>query len=292
MRIGLAAHPEKPNAIELARRVVELVAGRAELSLSDELAGVAPDLPHLPLESMDPDVLVAIGGDGTFLHALHRSNAPLLPINAGTVGVLAEVEARRPQEIERAIDRLLSGFYHLEDRMKLAAQIGPRALPDATNEYVVHSAAVAKMGYFEIAFDGQVAGRLRADGLIVASPTGSTGYSLSLRGPILDSAVDALVLVAIAPFRTDPRAVVLEPMRTVTLRPLDPAPGAVAVADGDSEFRVSPTAPITVYRSPRRAVLVRFGSPFLQRLRGKRILPWSEEPPEGGADGADLPPAA
>ncbi len=292
MRIGLAAHPEKPNAIELARRVVELVGGRAELTLSDELGEVAPDLPHVPIEAMDPDVLVAIGGDGTFLHALHRSNAPLLPINAGTVGVLAEVEAHRPQEIERAIDRLLSGFYHLEDRMKLAAQVGTKPVPDAANEYVVHSAAVAKMGYFEIAFDGQVAGRLRADGLIVASPTGSTGYSLSLRGPIVDSAVDALVLVAIAPFRTDPRAVVLEPMRTVTLRPLDPAPGAVVVADGDTEFPVSPSAPITVYRSPRRAVLVRFGSPFLQRLRGKRILPWSEGPPEEGSDGADLPPAA
>ncbi len=292
MRIGLAAHPEKPNAIELARRVVELVGGRAELTLSDELGEVAPDLPHVPIEAMDPDVLVAIGGDGTFLHALHRSNAPLLPINAGTVGVLAEVEAHRPQEIERAIDRLLSGFYHLEDRMKLAAQVGTKPVPDAANEYVVHSAAVAKMGYFEIAFDGQVAGRLRADGLIVASPTGSTGYSLSLRGPIVDSAVDALVLVAIAPFRTDPRAVVLEPMHTVTLRPLDPAPGAVVVADGDTEFPVSPSAPITVYRSPRRAVLVRFGSPFLQRLRGKRILPWSEGPPEEGSDGADLPPAA
>jgi NAD+ kinase len=265
---------------------------RAQITLTSDLSRVAPGLPHAPIEAIDPDVVVAIGGDGTFLHALSRTNAPLLPINAGTVGVLAEVEARRPNEIEGAIDRLLSGLYFLEERMKLAAQIEGRSLPDATNEYVVHSAEVAKMGPFEIAFDGHVAGELRADGLIVASPTGSTGYSLSSRGPILDSALDAIVLVAIAPFRTDPRAVVLEPMRTVRLRPVEATPGAVVIADGDTEFPLTPSTPITIYRSSRRAVLIRFGSPFFHRLRGKRILPWSEESAEEGSDGADLSPPA
>lgn len=290
MKIGLTAHPEKPGALDLAAHVVELTKDRAELVLSDEIGSVGPGLPHLPLERMSPDVLVAIGGDGTFLHSLRRCAAPLLPINAGTVGVLAEVEARQPREIESAIERLLRGFYFLEERMKLAAEIGRRSLPDATNEFVVHSAAVAKMGLFEIAFDGHVAGRLRADGLIVASPTGSTAYSLSSRGPIVDSAVDAIVLVSIAPFRTDPRAVILEPLRTVQLRPVETSPGAVVVADGDSEYPLDPSAPVTIYRSPRRAVLVRFGSQFFQRLRGKRILPWSEEFAEEGSKLADLSP--
>ena len=292
MKIGLTAHPEKSNALALAERVSEIVGDRAELVLSDEIPGVGRARPHGPLESLHPDVLIAIGGDGTFLHALRRSDAPLLPINAGTVGVLAEVEARQPKEIEWAVERLLRGFYFLEERMKLAAQVGHRRLPDAANEYVVHSAAVAKMGLFEIAFDGRVAGRLRADGLIVASPTGSTGYSLSSRGPIVDSAIDALVLIAIAPFRTDPRAVVLEGLRTVQLRPLEESPGAIVVVDGDSEHRLSPTAPVVIYRSPRRAVLVRFGSQMFQRLRGKRILPWSEEFAEEGPPLADLPPPA
>jgi NAD+ kinase len=290
VKIGLTAHPGKSNALALAERVGELVGDRAELLVSDEIPGVARSRTHGPLESMHPDVVISIGGDGTFLHALRRTNAPLLPINAGTVGVLAEVEARQPQEIEWAVERLLRGFYFLEERMKLAAQIGHRTLPDATNEYVIHSAAVAKMGLFEIAFDGHVAGRLRADGLILASPTGSTGYSLSSRGPIVDSAVDAIILTAIAPFRSDPRAVVLEPMRVLRLRPLEESPGAVVVADGEVEYRLSPTRPVTIYQSPRRAVLVRFGSRFFQRLRGKRILPWSEEFAEEGPALADLPP--
>jgi NAD+ kinase len=292
VRIGLHAHPGKKHALDLVDRVVRRVGDRAELVVSDEVAAVAPGLPSAPIEAMDADVLVAIGGDGTFLHTLRKTDLPLLPINAGTVGVLAEVEARRTNEVELAVDRLLSGFYYLEDRMKLAAEVGRTPLPDATNEFVIHSAAVAKMGLFEIAFDGHVAGQIRADGLIVASPTGSTAYSLSSRGPILDSRIDAIVLVAIAPFRTDPRAVVVEPMRTVRLRPLERSPGAVAVADGDAEFELTPDAPVTIYRSPRPAVLVRFGSPFFYRLRGKRILPWSEETAEEGSGLADLPPPA
>lgn len=292
MKIGLTAHPDKPRALDLASELVQRVGTRAELLLSDEAARADPGRPHRPLEEIQCDVLVAIGGDGTFLHALRRSSAPLLPINAGTVGVLAEVETRHPKELEWAIERLLQGFYFLEDRMKLAAEVGHRRLPDATNEFVVHSAAVAKMGLFELAFDGQVVGRLRADGLIVASPTGSTAYSLSSRGPIVDSSIDALVLAAIAPFRTDPRALVLEPMRTVRLRPVEERPGAVVVADGEDEFPLSPSEPVTIYRSPRRAVLVRFGSRFFQRLRGKRILPWSEEFAEEGPSLADLPPPA
>jgi NAD+ kinase len=292
VKIGVTAHMGKPRAHELVTELLTHVGDRADVVLSEEVAAVDRARPHAPLEELRSDVLVAIGGDGTFLQALRRSNLPLLPINAGTVGVLAEVETRHPNEFERAIDRLLGGLYFLEDRMKLAAQVGDRFLPDATNEFVVHSSAVAKMGVFELAFDGQVAGRLRADGLIVASPTGSTAYSLSSRGPIVDSSIDAIVLSAIAPFRTDPRALVLEPMRTVRLRPVEEKPGAVVVADGEEEHPLSPTSPVTIYRSPRRAMLVRFGSRFFQRLRGKRILPWSEEFAEEGPTSADLPPPA
>jgi NAD+ kinase len=290
VKIGLTVHPEKPNALELAARFVEIVGNRAEILPSEEAAKAIPSLPHQPLEEIRADVVVAIGGDGTFLYTLRRTTAPVLPINAGTVGVLAEVEARRPREFEWAVERLLSGFYFLEQRMKLAAQIGAEPLADAVNEFVIHSAAIAKMGLFEITVDDRVVGHLRADGLIVSSPTGSTGYSLSSRGPIVDSAVDAIILTAIAPFRSDPRAVVLEPMRVLRLRPLEESPGAVVVADGEVEYRLSPTRPVTIYQSPRRAVLVRFGSRFFQRLRGKRILPWSEEFAEEGPALADLPP--
>ena len=292
MKIGLTAHPRKPSAIELARRAVKMIGDRAEVVLSDESAGIAEGLVHRPLEDLNPDVLIAIGGDGTFLYALRRTDAPILPINAGTVGVLAEVEANRPNELEGAIERLLKGFYFLEERMKLAALVGSKPVPDATNDFVLHSAQVGKMGLFEIAFDGHVAGQVRADGLIVASPTGSTAYSLSSLGPIVDPGLDAIVLTSIAPFRVEARAIVVEPLRTVRLRPIEPGRGAVVIADGQEEHPLAPDAALTVYRSPRRATLVRFGSRFYQRLRGKRILPWSEDGSAAGVASADLPPRA
>ena len=291
MKIGLTAHPTKTTALDLLRRTVERIGDRAEVVLSDEIAHVVPTLAHEPLEALRPEVLIAIGGDGTFLYAMRRCDAPLLPINAGTVGVLAEVEAHRPAELEGALDRLLHGRYFLEERMKLGAQVGGSPLPDAVNDLVLHAAQVGKMGLFEIAFDDHVVGRVQADGIIVASPTGSTGYSLSSLGPIVDPTLDALVLTAIAPFRVEARALVVDPLRTIRLRSVEPSRPAVVIADGQEELPLPPTSSLLVYRSPRRAKLVRFGSRFFDRLRGKHILPWTEsEEGEVVPRGAGLPP--
>jgi NAD+ kinase len=291
LKLGLMANPRKPNALKFARLAVDQIGSRAELVVSDEAPQVGPALPHLPLDDMRPDVLVAIGGDGTFLYALGRNPAPLLPINAGTVGVLAEVNAHRPNEFEEALERLLSGLYHLEERMKLAAEIDHAPLPDATNDVVLHSARVGRMARFQVAVDGEIAGGLRADGIIVATPTGSTAYSLSSLGPIVDPGLDALVLTSIAPFRAEARAIVIEPLRTVRLKVMDPNRDAVAIVDGQREVPVPPGAALTIYRSPRRARIVRFGSSFLDRLKGKSILPWTEEATGGTAQDADLPPS-
>lgn len=290
MKIGLQANPRKPRALELGQRLVDRLGDRAEITVSEENVSVGADRPHARLTDMRTDVVVAIGGDGTFLHTLARTHLPVLPINAGTVGVLAEVAVEVPADLDEPLERLLAGFYHLEERMKLGADLGGQPLPDASNEFVVHAAQAGKMGWFEVSFDGTVAGRIRADGLIVATPTGSTAYSLSSFGPIVDPGLDALILTAIAPFRAEARAIVVEPLHTLRLRNVLPGRDALAIADGQSEFTMSPEQALTVYRSPRRATFVRFGSTFYNRLRGKRILPWSETLDEGGASPADLPP--
>jgi len=291
VKVGLTANPRKPAAVDLARRALEQIGDRAEVLVSSEVREVAPDRPHVPLEELRADALVAFGGDGTFLYTLRRSELPLLPINAGTVGVLAEVSVRQPEALERALDRLLDGHYFLEERMKLAAEVDGTPIGDATNEFLIHSAEVGKMGLFELAFDHHVVGSLRADGLILATPTGSTAYSLSSLGPIVDPSLEAIVLTAIAPFRVQARAVVVEPLHPVRLRALEVGRGAVVIADGQEEYPIATGAAVSVYRSPRRATLVRFGSRLFERLRGKGILPWAE-PSETEAAGADLPPRA
>ena len=289
MRIGLHANPHKPAALELARRALRAVGDRAEVVLSEEVASVEPGRPHAPWDELGADVVVAIGGDGTFLHALRRTSSPLLPVNAGTLGVLAEVDGATAGQLEQSLDRLLAGRFFLEERTKLAAEAAGRMLPDATNEYVVHPTHVGKMGRFEIAFDRAPVGTISADGLIVATPTGSTAYALSSLGPIVEPEVEGIVLTAIAPFRVEARAVVLGALRTVRIRPLRPTDTTIVLPDGDGEFTLGPGEAVTIFRSPRRASLVRFGTSFFDRLKGKRILPWREEH-EDGARGAVLPP--
>jgi NAD+ kinase len=288
MKIGMVANPHKPWSIDLARKVVDLIGDRAEIEVSDELPSLAPGHPSRPLEQIRADVLIAIGGDGTFLHALRRSEVPLLPMNAGTVGVLAEVSTTSEPEVRAAVERVLDGRYHIEERMKLAAELGTSPLPDVVNEYVTHAARVGKMGLFEIAFDTEVVGRVQADGIILATATGSTGYSLSSLGPIVDPEIDGIVVTTIAPFRAEARALVVDPLRTIRLRALDIGRAAVVIPDGQEEHPLPKDGSVTIYRSPRRARLIRFGTGYFHRLRGKRILPWSEEGPDGGKGHAVL----
>ncbi len=294
MKFGLVVNPRKPSSWGVARTAARYLAEHGSLEIADsappeaELPG-----PRVPLPEIRADVVVAIGGDGTFLSVLQQNSAPLFALNAGTVGVLAEADARDEASVDAALHRLVEGLYFVEDRMKLAVRSGPALAPDATNEVVVHGARAAKMGTFEIALDGRALGRIRADGVILATPTGSTGYALSALGPVMEPSVDAIVLVAIAPFRAASRALVLDPLHTIRVRPLEPASPTVVVIDGQEERPLDVGESILVYRSPRRARFVRFGTPHLVRLEGKGILPWSEVGSLGGDEDeerAGLPP--
>lgn len=291
MRIALHANPDKGAASDLARDLLERLQGRAELIVTEETArAVGSGVSCQRMEAMDADLLVAIGGDGTFLHCLGRSALPLFAVNAGTVGFLAEVSGRESATLDSALERILAGRYFLEERMKLSAHIGPESLPDAVNEVVVHTSQVAKMRHFGVAIDSRPIGRLRADGLIVATPTGSTSYALSAMGPVVEPGIEAIIVAALAPFQAMPRAVLVDPLRTVGVRLLQAEKDGVVVIDGQSEHRLGGGEEITIARSPRKAVLVRLGSPFLHGLLGKGILPWAEEGPRG--DDADLSPPA
>jgi NAD+ kinase len=270
MKVALTANPHKPTAVELARRAARLLGPRVELVASDDLTDAMPKgVACAPLESLDAEVIVAIGGDGTFLYTLQRTSIPILPINAGTVGFLAEVDGSNLKAFEGALDRVVLGRYFVESRMKLASQVAGHHLPDATNEVVVHTSQVAKMRLFEIGIDGRPVGRIRADGVILATATGSTSYSLSALGPILDPTVEGIIVSALAPFQATQRAVGV---------------------DGQNESRLPGGGSVVAYRSSRRAEFLRFGSRFFRRLQGKKILPWSEEVADGEAsDDADVP---
>jgi NAD+ kinase len=243
---------------------------------------------------MGADAIVAIGGDGTFLSTLRRTQAPLLGINAGTLGVLAEVDGRDRPAVDDALERLVSGRYFVDERMKIAVRAGEKSVPDAMNEVVIHCAHPARMGRFEIDLDGHRLGRIQADGIILATPTGSTGYAMSALGPIVEPGVEGIVIVPIAPFRAVSRAIVIDPLHTVAVRSALTTFPTVAVIDGQEEVSVPAEEPVVVYRSPRRARFIRFDTSYLFHLKGKGILPWSpmeKSDRESGVD-ADVPSPA
>ncbi|MHB8351723.1 MAG: NAD(+)/NADH kinase [Thermoplasmata archaeon] len=296
MKIGLVAHPGKPRAVELARLARARLTRSAEILLTPETAdALGGSDPAQPLDRMEADVLLAFGGDGTFLMALQHSDLPLLPVNAGTVGFLAEVDGDRPEQLAGALDRLLAGQYRLEPRMRVSADVDGRHLADAVNEVVVHTSHVAKMRLFEIAVDGEPIGRVRADGVIVATPTGSTSYSLSAGGPIVDPSLEALIISSLAPFRSPARSVLLDPFRTIGIQLILPEKEGVVVVDGQTEERLPADGRVLCYRSPRAATFVRFGRPYFRRLQNTQILPWLDPGPparsSSHSDGTGLPSA-
>src|SRR5207302_11438515 len=149
--------------------------------------GLRPE--RLALAHMKPDLMLAIGGDGTILRALQLSDAKVLGINSGSLGFLAEVNT---DDVEGALDRVARGDYRLEERMRLKVTVDGERLFDCTHEAGVHTAQIAKIRHFEIRLNDQMVERVRADGIIVATPTGSTSYSMSAGGPIVDPHLDAI----------------------------------------------------------------------------------------------------
>ena len=225
----------------------------------------------LPLEKMKTDLIITVGGDGTILRTcllIPKPEPPILAINMGVRGFLAEVT---PKEGLDAVERCLDGRFALERCMKLSAFIGDVRLPDALNEVFVTSHAPAKLLYAKIWKNGAAVSNCRADGVVVASQVGSTGYSLSGGGPVLDPEVDAFVLTPICPV-TVFHPVVFPAKGTITVELLKPK-RAVVVIDGHFRTSVEPSHPrVTITKSEYESAFVRFKDGFYHRLKARLLF--------------------
>lgn len=155
-----------------------------------------------------PDMMLAVGGDGTMLAAVHKSVArdiPVLGFNLGTLGFLTAAE---PSEMETVIEALLSGDYEIEQRTTVTATIGSRSAI-GVNDVVVEKVDNTRLISLDVVIDGVSFVTYRADGLIVATPTGSTAYSFSAGGPLVAPSMDALVVTPVASHSLFDRAIVL-----------------------------------------------------------------------------------
>ncbi|HJQ92812.1 MAG TPA: NAD(+)/NADH kinase, partial [Candidatus Thermoplasmatota archaeon] len=218
------------------------------------------------------DLFLTVGGDGTILMVQAVTDKPVLGVNAGAIGFLCEVE---PPQAGSAIDQVIRGQYRVEERDKLSAWLEDTRLPDATNEVTVQTSRIAKLIRFRITVAGEVLDTLRGDGLIVSTATGSTGYAMSVGGPLMHPHVRGTVLAPIAPFRLAARPWVVPSDAQVELTVLErdstnnADPSARVVVDGQHGVDVSPGQTVRIGPSARKARFVRLGSGFYERVRTK-----------------------
>jgi NAD+ kinase len=220
------------------------------------------------------DLVVSLGGDGTLLRALGlvlTEQVPALGVNAGRLGFLAEVE---PHGLGAALDAVWAGSYRVERRTSLAARVmvGGREVAEdlAVNDVVLEKAARERLAHVAVRIgDGGPFARYAADGVMVASPTGSTAYSFSAGGPIVSPRLDAMLFTPIAPHMVFNRSLVLHPDEVVRLEVLPDNPVIVSV-DGRPARELPPGAVVEVRRGRHDALLVRIErSDFYRLVRSK-----------------------
>ncbi len=254
-RVGLVANAEKPEALAYAARLAP------ELRREGFVVRGAPEL--LDVEGVEGplgerlDVVVAIGGDGTLLRVAREFEAvetPILGIKIGRLGFLAE--ARTDDGVAR---RLRQGRYRVQRRMRVRARVeadggGPEF--SALNDVVVHGAGFSRMVDLEIRVDGQRMREYAADGVIAATPTGSTAYSLSAGGPVVEPTVRAILMTPLNPHTMSVRPLVLDAGQRVRIAPRGGRTPVVMTVDGQVGVELAEGSVVEVARHERDTLLM------------------------------------
>ena len=275
-RIGFAYNPTNEQALELRERA----GGWCQVRNLDHWAAPAGDFEVHGRELPTTDILVVLGGDGTFLRAaqwVSLVDVPILGINLGKVGFLSKAEAN---ELEAVLEKLVAGRYAIRERMALAGSILPGGRPSesqftALNDIVIARGALARVVRLDVSIDESHLATFVADGLVVASPTGSTGYSFSAGGPILDPSGRNLVVTPIAGYLSAIRSIVVSPEQVVRCRVVDAHEALVSI-DGreDRRIQVGDVVEVRALERPIRFVEPVGALPFWDLLRTKvELLP-------------------
>jgi len=264
--VGIVARLDMKESLNLALELAEHMKKRGltvcfEAELAKQLGMNAQSL---ELKNMKTDFIIAIGGDGTILRtclSLPKPEPPILAVHKGVRGFLAEVT---PKNAKQALNKVLEGKFKLEHHLKLASFLEEERLPDALNEVFVSAGTPAKLFYARVWKNGVRIAECRADGLILATQVGSTGYSLSAGGPILDPDINAFVLTPVCPL-TVFHPVVFSTKANLTIEILKPDK-ALIVIDGHYRKTIDAGSRLTVTKSENETLLIRFKKDFYQRL--------------------------
>ncbi|OGW86047.1 MAG: hypothetical protein A3A81_06045 [Omnitrophica bacterium RIFCSPLOWO2_01_FULL_45_10b] len=275
-RVGVLTNPTKANAQQVYHELREWIAKR-NIDVLDSA--------EIPLEKMLPevDLFICLGGDGTMLHLAGKMidrSVPVLGVNIGSLGFLTEV---RVEELYDELKLVFSGQFEVEERMLLTATVkweGGKSEPErrfqALNDIVVNREGLTRYMAVQIDVGGERATRFFGDGVIVATPTGSTAYSLSAGGPIVHPSLNDLIVTPICPHASALRSLVLSGDQSIRIRITcdDVKEKALLTADGQMDVAVDNRSVIEVMRSDNRFLLVKSSKrSYFGTLREKFKLP-------------------
>jgi NAD+ kinase len=274
MRFGFAFNPTNPQArASLERALAWCLANGVDAWDSE-----AEDQAKIGAACIGTDLVCVLGGDGTFLRAargIGDSAAPTLGVNLGRVGFLAKVET---DELERALAQVASGDFELEDRFRIEASLlhasNERERYACLNEVVVARGPRVRMIQVEVEVSGSHLATWVSDGVVVATPTGSTAYSFSAGGSVLDPRLRNMIITSVAGYLSPLRSVVAGEDHVVRLTLRQAASGATVSIDGqwDLPMAVGETVEVRALPVPLRMVQLSGGSPFYELLRTKASL--------------------
>lgn len=279
-QIGLISKQGAPAVADTLRQLIDYLRTRqVKVCLDSSAAEQVADcgLPVLERAELarQCDLAIVVGGDGTILNAgrsLADAGVPLVGVNLGRLGFLADVS---PEHMAAQLDQILRGEYEAEARSLLQAEVWRDdaciSQGDALNDVVVHKWDIARMIELEVLIDGHLLNRQRSDGLIVATPTGSTAYALSGGGPILHPSLDAMVLVPICPHSLNNRPIVINETSVIDVVV---QPGAYTqvqmTCDGQVNVALVPGDRVRIRRHPEQLKLIHPpGYDYFEILRRK-----------------------
>jgi NAD+ kinase len=269
-RIGIISRCDKEEVLALVNKILVHLTSRVDVLLDPKTA----EKLHLngtqmaDMKKKGAEFIISIGGDGTVLRGIQKMDEPLpvLGINMGTIGFLVDVA---PDDSLSVIDKVLSGF-EVEERSRLGIRVNDEILPCATNEVVIITANPAKMLSYRIFVDKSPLEELRADGVVFATPTGSTAYAMSAGGPIIDPRVDGMVIVPLAPYKLSSRPWVLPARSEIKVELTIPKKDAVLVIDGQYSRTIKEEDTIIITRADKPARFVKTREDgFFEKVRNK-----------------------
>jgi NAD+ kinase len=280
-RIGVLGNPRYGDVKGALDRLAKIAPALGlELRVGPELgAATGSALAQLPGSPEGIDLLITLGGDGALLGGARWAGPvgiPVLGVNLGRLGFLTAITV---EEMERALGRILEGDFVLDSRMALEIRSlhagGDSDSYYALNDAVLHKGRLVRMVPVRVHVDEEEVGLYRADGVIVATPTGSTAYSLSAGGPILDPRLDAIVVTPICPHTMAVRPLVLPPLSEITVEVDSESEEIILTIDGQVGSKLKPGDRVTARKADQPVRLVRLpGQSFFSLLRRK--LRWGD----------------